>query len=218
MVLQELLGGGIFNSDGNLWSSQRKIASHEFNTKSLRTFISQTVESQIVKSLIPYLLSVGDNSNTLDLQQVLRKFSFDNICNVAFGVDTCLLTTDSKGLKGSKGSSYLLFVQAFDVALEHVSNRFVSPLPVVWKLKRFLNVGSERKFKEAIEIVNKFAMDVIKVKETQVGCRDDEDLLSRFMASSRDMGFDDDDERRKFLRDIVISFILAGMGVNESNC
>lgn len=132
---------------------------------------------------------------------------------MAFGVDTCLLTTDSKDSKGSKDSrdsSYLLFVQAFDVALEHVSNRFVSPLPLVWKLKRFLNVGSERKFKEAIEIVNRFAMDVIKLKETQVGCRDDEDLLSRFMASSRDMGFDDDDEQRKFLRDIVISFILAG--------
>ncbi|KAI7728195.1 hypothetical protein M8C21_012887 [Ambrosia artemisiifolia] len=203
-VLQDLLGNGIFNSDGNMWSSQRKIASHEFNTKALRVFISDTVRLQITKSLVPYLLTARDDDHTtVDLQQVLRKFSFDNICNVAFGVDPCLLTSSVKD------SKYVLFVRAFDVAVEHVSYRFMSPLPVVWKLKRFLNIGSERKYKEAIETVNQFAMDVIKSKETQISYKTNDDLLSRFMASSWDMGFEDE-ERRKFLRDIIISFILAG--------
>lgn len=86
-VLDELLGGGIFNSDGHHWSVQRKIASHEFNSKSLRCFISDTVELQVGKSLIPRLLSAVDSGETIDLQQVLRKFTFDNICKVAFGVD-----------------------------------------------------------------------------------------------------------------------------------
>ncbi|KAM0006248.1 putative cytochrome P450 [Helianthus debilis subsp. tardiflorus] len=199
-VLHELLGNGIFNSDGDMWSSQRKIASHEFKTKALRVFISDTVRLQISNSLVPYLLSVGDC--TIDLQLVLKKFGFDNICNVAFGVDPCLLTS------GVKDPKCLLFVQAFDVAVEHTSYRFMSPLPVVWKLKRFFNVGSERKYKEAIETVNQFAMEVIKSKETQIGDKTNEDLLSRFMASSWDMGFEDE-ERRKFLRDIIISFILA---------
>ncbi|KAK9068088.1 hypothetical protein SSX86_012199 [Deinandra increscens subsp. villosa] len=201
-VLHELLGGGIFNADGSLWSSQRKIASHEFNTKSLRTFIAETVQSQISESLIPYLvLSAGDH--TVDLQQILRKFSFDNICNVAFGVDPGLLRSDSKDSKN------LLFVQAFDTALEHTSHRFMSPLPAVWKLKRYLNIGNERKYKEAIKTVNQFAMDVIKSKEERNDYKTHDDLLSRFMASSWDMGFEDED-RRKFLRDIVISFVLAG--------
>ncbi|KAI3828987.1 hypothetical protein L1987_03100 [Smallanthus sonchifolius] len=52
-------------------------------------------------------------------------------------------------------------------------------------------------------------MDVIKSKETQTAYKTNEDLLSRFMASSCDMGFEDE-QMRKFLRDIVISFILAG--------
>ncbi|MFS7926604.1 putative cytochrome P450 [Helianthus anomalus] len=130
-VLHELLGNGIFNSDGDMWSSQRKIASHEFKTKALRVFISDTVRLQISNSLVPYLLSVGDC--TIDLQLVLKKFGFDNICNVAFGVDPCLLTS------GVKDSKYLLFVQAFDVAVEHTSYRFMSPLPVVWKLKRYVS-------------------------------------------------------------------------------
>ncbi|CAK9182870.1 unnamed protein product, partial [Ilex paraguariensis] len=36
-----------------------------------------------------------------------------------------------------------------------------------------------------------------------------DDLLSRFMGSTSNLGFLDQDEKRKFLRDIVISFILA---------
>ncbi|KAL7610280.1 hypothetical protein Lser_V15G13619 [Lactuca serriola] len=202
-VLHELLGRGIFNSDGHIWSSQRKIASYEFNTKSLRTFITNTVKSQISRSLIPHLSSAADAGELLDLQQVLRKFGFDNICNVAFGVDPGLLTSNSTH------SNNLLFVQAFDSAVEHVSNRFMSPLPAVWKMKRFFNIGNERKYKQAIEMVNQFAMDIIKSKETQSDSKTDEDLLSRFMASSWDMGFNDE-ERRKFVRDIIISFVLAG--------
>ncbi|KAI3700311.1 hypothetical protein L2E82_44937 [Cichorium intybus] len=202
-VLHELLGTGIFNSDGHLWSSQRKIASYEFNTKSLRNFITDTLKSQLSRSLIPHLSSAADAGETLDLQQVLRKFGFDNICNVAFGVDPGLLTSNSKD------SSSLLFVQAFDAAVENTSNRFMSPLPAVWKMKRFFNIGNERKYKEAIETVNQFAMDIIKSKEEQTDSKTDEDLLSRFMASSWDMGFNDT-ERRKFVRDIIISFVLAG--------
>ncbi|XP_071730900.1 cytochrome P450 94A1-like isoform X1 [Rutidosis leptorrhynchoides] len=203
-MLHELLGNGIFNSDGQLWSSQRKIASHEFNTKSLRNFISETVQSQLSKSLIPDLTSAaGLNGEIVDLQQVLRKFSFYNICNVAFGVDPVTLSSDD--------SNNVLFFQAFDAALEHTSNRFLSPVPMVWKVKRFLNIGNERKFKEAIEIVNQFAMDIIKSKETQIEeSKNSQDLLSRFMVSSNDMGYNNDEERRKFLRDIIISFILAG--------
>ncbi|KAL4567720.1 hypothetical protein LXL04_023312 [Taraxacum kok-saghyz] len=203
-VLHELLGRGIFNSDGHIWSSQRKIASYEFNTKSLRTFIADTVKSQLSRSLIPHLLSASDAGETIDLQQVLRKFGFDNICNVAFGVDPGLLRSNSKD------SNNLLFVHAFDLAVEHVSHRFMSPLPAVWKIQRFFNIGNERKYKQAIEIVNQFAMDIIISKETQIDhAQSNEDLLSRFMVSSWDMGFNDE-ERRKFVRDIIISFVLAG--------
>lgn len=53
---------------------------------------------------------------------------------------------------------------------------------------------------------------VTKKWELKKGDRDydHEDLLSRFMNSTLDFGFRDQDEKRKFLRDIVISFVLAG--------
>lgn len=201
-VLDELLGGGIFNSDGHAWSVQRKIASYEFNSKSLRCFISDTVELQVGKSLIPRLLSAVDSGETIDLQQVLRKFTFDNICKVAFGVDP--------GSSHSNDANSMSFMQAFDVAVEHTFNRFISPVPAIWKIKRFSNIGSEKKYKQVIETVNQFAMDIIKSKETQTdSMTKEDDLLSRFMVSSQDMGLNNE-ERRGFLRDIIISFVLAG--------
>lgn len=122
---------------------------------------------------------------------------------MAFGVDPCLLTSNLND------SENLQFVKAFDFAVEHTSNRFMSPVPAVWKIKRFFNIGNERKYRQAIETVNRFAMDVIRSKETQNEYKTKDDLLSRFMASSWDMELNHE-ERRKFLRDIIISFVLAG--------
>jgi hypothetical protein len=36
------------------------------------------------------------------------------------------------------------FAKAFDDVVEISSSRFLSSLPLLWKLKRFLNVGSSR--------------------------------------------------------------------------
>ncbi|GMY16040.1 cytochrome P450 94A1-like [Fagus crenata] len=200
-VLEELLGDGIFNVDDRLWTLQRKIASHEFNTKSLKHFISHTVQSQISNTLIPHLIPFACNNNenkVIDLQDVLQRFGFDNICHVAFGVNvnnpTCLSSDD--------------FVKAFDDAVNISSWRFLSPLPIIWKLKRFLNVGSEKRYKEAIKIINNYAMQIIRSKEQEQ--EKGQDLLARFMSTSLNIEFKDQEHKRKFLRDIVISFILAG--------
>ncbi|KAK4441418.1 cytochrome [Sesamum alatum] len=208
-VLCELLGNGIFNVDGELWVAQRKIASHEFKTKSLKCFISDTVQSQLATRLIPYLSSACKNQEVVDLQDVLRRFTFDNICNVAFGVDPAWL--GSKNDEQTSLSSS--FVRAFDYAVEISSDRFMSPLPVVWKIKRLLNIGSEKQYKEAVRIINDYALNIILSKEQSCQNKDEmepQDLLSRFVHSSSVLEFHDDDEKRRFLRDIVISFILAG--------
>lgn len=62
-ILYELLGSGIFNVDGQIWMIQRKIASHEFNTRSLRHFISETVTSEVSKRLIPLLSKASDENS-----------------------------------------------------------------------------------------------------------------------------------------------------------
>ncbi|KAA8543341.1 hypothetical protein F0562_021164 [Nyssa sinensis] len=54
-TLSDLLGDGIFNSDGQNWKFQRQVASHEFNTKSLRKFIETVVDTEVSDRLLPIL-------------------------------------------------------------------------------------------------------------------------------------------------------------------
>ncbi|KAG2674467.1 hypothetical protein I3760_13G137200 [Carya illinoinensis] len=192
VILGDLLGHGIFNVDGDSWRFQRKMASLELGSVSVRSYALEIVSSEIQSRLVPLLLSVaGKQDGVLDLQDVFRRFSFDNICRFSFGLDP-----------GSLELSLPIssFAVAFDVASKLSAERAMAVSPIVWKIKRLLNVGSERKLKEAIKTVNILATEM-KNQRRKMGFSDRNDLLSRFMASI-------DDE--KYLRDIVISFVLAG--------
>lgn len=145
---------------------------------------------------MPDLFKACDHNLIIDMQKVLQTFTFTNICKVAFGVDP-------------ESMSNLTFVEAFDDAVEIGFSRFMAPLPALWKLQRSLNIGSEKRLKEAVKVINEFAWEVIKSRKEQDGGKN-QDLLSRFMLLSSDMEFQDQEHKRKFLRDIIISFVLAG--------
>lgn len=76
-ILNDFLGHGIFNSDGELWKLQRKTASHEFNTKSLRNFVMENVTIEINTRLLPILTQASKTQQVLDLQDILECFAFD---------------------------------------------------------------------------------------------------------------------------------------------
>ncbi|XP_062167419.1 cytochrome P450 CYP94D108-like [Alnus glutinosa] len=200
-LLEDFLGRGIFNSDGKLWKVQRKTASHEFNTKSLRNFVMQNVTVEVNTRLVPILAKASETAHVLDLQDILERFAFDNVCKLAFNVDPRCL--------GGDGTAGAEFMQAFENAATLSSGRFMYAIPILGKVKRFLNVGSERRLKEAIGTVHEFADEIIRSRreqKTQKG--KEEDLLSRFMAN--------EESSPEFLRDIVISFILAGRDTTSS--
>ncbi|KAL5708339.1 hypothetical protein ACHQM5_019144 [Ranunculus cassubicifolius] len=200
--LHDLLGDGIFIVDDDLWFTQRKIASFEFNTRSLRSFIDQTVQLKLCESLVPLLGVACEEERIIDMQDVLRRFTFDNVCKLAFGDDP-----DCLGLNYDSGSN---FVNAFDEAVEICSWRSVSPLQMIWKSKRYFNVGSERRLKELVKTINDYAMNIIRSREENCTAdQQEQDLLSRFMFSDKFVS-QDLDQKRKFLRDIITSFVLAG--------
>ncbi|KAL1314095.1 hypothetical protein HN51_040839 [Arachis hypogaea] len=203
-LLRDFLGQGIFNSDGDLWKLQRKTASYEFNTKSLRNFAIQNVTVEIQTRLIPLLQRASKSESVLDLQDVLERFAFDNICKLAFNVDPACL--DGGSGDAAVGAE---FMRAFEDAATLSSGRFMSVFGWVWELKKFLNVGSERKLRESICTVHAFADNIIRSRmEAKDPHNDDMDLLSRFMA--------EEENSPEFLRDIVISFILAGRDTTSS--
>lgn len=194
-ILGDFLGQGIFNVDGNLWKFQRKMASLELDRYSIRSFAFEIVNYEIESRLIPLLSSVSgkanSNGNVLDLQDVFRRFSFDCICRFSFGLDPRCLELS---LPMSE------FAKSFDLASKLSAERAMTASPLVWKIKRLLNLGSEKQLKKAINMIDVLAHEVIRQK-TKVGFSSHKDLLSRFMRTVND---------DTYLRDIIISFLLAG--------
>ncbi|XP_031281499.1 cytochrome P450 94A2-like [Pistacia vera] len=190
-TLFDFLGNGIFNIDGEEWKFQRQISSHEFNTKSLRKFVETVVETELSDRLIPILETAAANKQVLDFQDVLQRFAFDNICKIAFGYDPEYLLPSFPEAK---------FAQAFDEGVKISSERFRATLPIIWKIKRLLNIGSEKRLKLAASEVREFSKNIIKEKKLDPG--ESMDLLSRFLSSGQ---YDDD-----FVTDIIISLTLAG--------
>ncbi|PIA45259.1 hypothetical protein AQUCO_01700652v1 [Aquilegia coerulea] len=195
-TLSDFLGTGIFNADGSNWKFQRQVSSHEFNTKSLRKFVETAVETELFDRLIPILSEAAANNSVLDLQDILQRFAFDNICKIAFGFDPGYL---SPSLPKED------FATAFEDAVRISSERFNAPLPVIWKLKKLFNIGSEKQLKQAISTVREFAQNIVSEKKQELhenSSLESTDLLSRILNS----GHSDDD----FVIDMVISFIVAG--------
>ncbi|CAL5400136.1 unnamed protein product [Camellia sinensis] len=146
--LPKRMGKGIFNVDGDSWKFQRKMASLELGSVSIRSYAFEIVSLEIQTRLTPLLSShAAQKGNILDLQ-----------------------------------------------------DRAMAASPLIWKLKRALNLGTEKKLKQAMKIVDLLAEEMIKNRR-KMGFSTQKDLLSRFM------GTIDDDQ---YLRDIVISFLVAG--------
>ncbi|CAJ1902168.1 unnamed protein product [Sphenostylis stenocarpa] len=196
-ILSDFLGTGIFNADGDKWKFQRQVASQEFNTKSLRKFVEQVVDAELSNRLLPILASAAAKQDqTLDFQDILQRFAFDNICKISFGFDPEYLTPSVERSR---------FARAFEEATEISSNRFREPLWLVWKLKRVLNIGSEKRLRMAVREVREFAKNIVREKKRELKEKESlesVDMLSRFLSS----GHSNED----FVTDIVISFILAG--------
>ncbi|KAL7161829.1 hypothetical protein ACSBR2_042324 [Camellia fascicularis] len=203
-ILGDFLGFGIFNVDGELWSTQRKLASHEFTTRSLREFVVMTLEEEVQNRLVPLLESASEKDTVLDLQDILKRLTFDNICKVSLGMDPCCLADISKPLPP--------LAAAFDTASEIIAMRAATPVFAVWKVKRTLNVGSEKRLKEAVKLVHDSIVEIIRIKKEKFQ-RDclcgggGGDLLSRLLSAGHD---------GEVVRDMVISFLMAGRDTTSS--
>ncbi|KAF3775460.1 Cytochrome P450 94A2 [Nymphaea thermarum] len=197
-AIRDFLGDGIFNADGETWKIQRKLASHEFSTRSLRRFVDVAVLSEVSGRLLPLLASAAKSKTVLDLQDVLQRFAFDNICKIAFGSDPGCLDPDVPASD---------FAAAFDDAVWLTGQRLTTAVWFVWKLKRALRIGSEKRLFDSVRIINDFAGKLIRERKAKRATAaksegENSDLLSRFLETC---GADE-----RFVKDIVVSFMLAG--------
>uniref|UniRef100_A0A7N2KU77 Cytochrome P450 n=1 Tax=Quercus lobata TaxID=97700 RepID=A0A7N2KU77_QUELO len=159
-ALTDFLGHGIFNVDGESWKFQRQVSSHEFNTKSLRKFVETVVDTELSDRLNPILSSAAKHGTVLDFQDILQRFAFDNICKIAFGFDPAYL---SPSLPQAK-----LALAFEDGVSRYSSERFDALLPVIWKIKKLLNIDSEKRLRIAVSEIREFAMNIINEKKQEL--------------------------------------------------
>ncbi|KAF3623197.1 putative cytochromeC1-like isoform X1 [Capsicum annuum] len=188
--LNDLLGDGIFKVDGEKWKNQRKISSYEFSTKNLRDFSSAVFRIGAVK--------LAQKVSEADL---FTKSTLETVFKILLGVD--LDTTTEEGI---------LFSSSFDEASAVTLYRYVD---VFWKVKRFLNIGLEANMKKCIKVVDEFVYKIIRNKTEQMSKSRDEsrvmkksDILSRFLEMKK--------TDPKYLKDIILSFIIAGKDTTAS--
>ena len=199
-VFHDLLGDGIFNSDGDTWVFQRKTAALEFTTRTLRQAMARWVSRAIKLRFCPILETAQLEGKPVDFQDLLLRLTFDNICGLTFGKDPQTL---SPGMPDNG------FALAFDRATEATLQRFILP-EVVWKLKKTLGLGMETSLTKSLRHIDKYLTEIIETRKQELQTQQQggsgiphDDLLSRFMKKKESYS-------EEFLQHVALNFILAG--------
>lgn len=204
--IMDILGGGIFNADGDSWRRQRAKAQLLMSGPRFRAFVSRCSRRKVERDLLPLLAHVAGGAGEVDLQDVFLRLTFDTTTTLVFGVDPGCLAI---------GLPEVPFARAMDDAMDVLLVRNVLPLSW-WKLVRWLGVGYERKMVAAWRDIDQFIGDTIakrrKYMKNRGGIEDDSaDLLSSYI--------DDEDQEvvvDAYLRDTTMNLMLAGRDTTGS--
>ena len=204
-VLGDFLGEGIFAANhanvadgGAHWRLQRKTASNIFTQRNFRGDFFDTFVLH-GKKVVRIIDEATRTNKPFDIQKLMFNFTLDSIGHIGFGVNLgCLDGNPAK------------FAKCFDRA-QHLSfMRFVDPL---WPTKRafakyFGVKNSQSELFDCLKVLSDFSQDVVSERLNDPDLEKRGDILSRFMnkknpETGEHFNFD-------FLRDIVMSFFIAG--------
>lgn len=209
----DVLGEGIFNSDAEAWRRQRRTAKALLGHHRFLRGVAGTSRQKVESGLVPVLEAACWKGEVLDLQDVFQRLTFDTTCVFVTGYDPGCLAVDLPEVPFSK---------AMDDAEEAIFARHVLP-DRVWKLLRWLGVGSERRLSRAQrvldEVINKYiAMKREELREKmELGDESEDggvDLLTSYINGGGDvLG---QDCGNGFLRDTVLNLMIAGRDTTSS--
>lgn len=202
--LAELLGQGIFNSDGTEWHSQRKVSSHMFTAKLFKEHIWTVVRRNAAKTRA--ILEGADMDKPVDIFNLMNRFTLDTIGEIGFGKSIDSL--------GDPSSPFLL---SFDRAQQIMQKRFLLPF---WQVLRLFGLGFESETAMHMDQLNTFTKSLVRElkggmqhKAGKAGGVAWDDLEARksfvgmFLVDAQSRGEELDEE---YLRDLVLNFLIAG--------
>ncbi|PWA79478.1 cytochrome P450 [Artemisia annua] len=201
----DILGDGIFSSDGELWEIHRKVTKSLFKRPKFQSLLETVIWNKVEKGLVPILESISGQGEEVDLQEVFDRFTFDTTCKI-------LLDHDPKSL--SINFPYVACVKAFSHAEEALLLRHAMPQSL-WKLQQLFRVGNEKKLSDAWKSIDDFIYTCLDKKQNEhidIKCEQQEKellILPALLVEIKDK-YGSFGEPDKLLRDIVLTYIAAG--------
>ncbi|KAI4330145.1 hypothetical protein MLD38_028448 [Melastoma candidum] len=206
-----ILGGGIFNADGESWKSQRKAAQRLVSHVKFHRFLARVTRDKVGNGLMKVLNDLAESGNEVDLQDVFQRLTFDLTFKLVTGFDPGSLSIDFPEV---------LFSKALDNAEEAIFYRHVFPA-WSWRLQRVLGIGMEEKLRIAQKNLDQTIAKCIKMKREQLRKpsldmkegEDGSDLLTSYMHEC-----EKSDEKcpDKYLRDTILNLMIAGRDTTGS--
>jgi len=199
--MRDVLGDGIFATDGEVWRSQRKATSRVFTANSFRGVITSSLETSVEK-LRAVLRGHAASGKEFALDALFFSFTLDSFSKMAFGISIGSMESDHP----------LPFAEAFDDAQGILEARFINP---IWRITEWFD-GTAARMKANQKILHSFCDQVIANRRKE-GIRDMKgedkkeaeslDLLSLYMALRDDFGQPLSDAA---LRDALLNLLIAG--------
>jgi len=147
-VFFDLLGDGIVITNGETWKRQRRVLVSLFSARALREHMTPISQKYVVQ-LRKIFEDAAKSGTPMDAFGLMHRYTLDVFAEIGFG-------TEMKLLEGR----YQPFAEAIEESQYIVSARFKQP-DALWKIKRWLNVGTEKKLRHAMQIIDEHVMGII---------------------------------------------------------
>ncbi|GLE00095.1 hypothetical protein PINS_up008822 [Pythium insidiosum] len=209
-IFRSVMGDGIFAVDGDKWRQQRKALSHLFTRRQFRDAISDAIHRN-VQQLGQVLQASAASGSTIDLGDAFQAFAFDTFTEIAFGLEPHALEKVAKGQEDP-------FLSAMNEISKCMELRFHQP-DWLWQLKSALDIGTERKLRQMVELMDERVYPIIIETLARSGVKGSEsrhiDAVSLAMEHIDELrgtitNKEDEATRTKYLRDVSMTVIAAG--------
>ncbi|ETL26561.1 hypothetical protein F441_20348 [Phytophthora nicotianae CJ01A1] len=147
-VFFDLLGDGIVITNGETWKRQRRVLVNLFSARTLREHMTPISQKYVVK-LRSIFEEAAASNKPMDAFGLMHRYTLDVFAEIGFGTEMNLLE-----------GRYQPFAEAIEESQYIVSARFKQP-DALWKIKRWLNVGSEKKLRHAIDVIDEHIMRIV---------------------------------------------------------
>ncbi|GLT77144.1 hypothetical protein SLA2020_487560 [Shorea laevis] len=166
----DIFGDSLYNSDFEAWKHNRKIFHAFLNHHEFHQSIARIIPMQIEKGLIPFLKLAAEAEQVVDLQDLFVRHSFDLASVVVCGYNPKSL---------SIGLPSVPFSKAMDDAWKATFFRFILP-ESIWKLQRWLQIGTEKKLRDAWKALDDILAEYISMQRQQLKSGEHHDVDEGF--------------------------------------